>query len=100
MRPRRRRLEILNLSWCVAVDDDAPLALGECCQTPAGCHYATRRVADTGIDACQRLPDCLLDVSARSQVTDYAARGPWGSFPMLQWRLHADAVGDPRGASL
>ena len=27
------RLEILNLSWCVAVDDEAPLALGECCPT-------------------------------------------------------------------
>ena len=82
------RLEILNLSWCVAVDDEAPLALGECCPNLTWLSiHGNRNVATPGIDALSR--GCLkltsLDVSGCSQVTDYLRREgrPRGSFPML-----------------
>ena len=70
------RLEILNLSWCVAVDDEAPLALGECCPNLTWLSiHGNRNVTDAGIDA---LSGCLkltsLDVSGCSQVTDYLRR--------------------------
>ena len=88
------RLEILNLSWCVAVDDDAPLALGECCPNLTWLSlHGNRHVTDTGIDALSR--GCLkltsLDVSGCSQVTDYLRREGLlvGKFPhVVKWRLH------------
>jgi hypothetical protein len=88
------RLEILNLSWCVAVDDEAPLALGECCPNLTWLSlHGNRHVTDTGIDALSR--GCLkltsLDVSGCSQVTDYLRREGLlvGKFPRVEtWRLH------------
>ena len=88
------RLEILNLSWCVAVDDEAPLALGECCPNLTWLSlHGNRNVTDTGIDALSR--GCLkltsLDVSGCSQVTDYLRREGLlvGKFPhVVKWRLH------------
>jgi len=88
------RLEILNLSWCVAVDDEAPLALGECCPNLTWLSiHGNRHVTDAGIDAlstgCPKLTS--LDVSGCSQVTDYLRREGLlvAKFPrVVKWRLH------------
>ena len=75
-------LEVLNLSWCVAVDDEAPLALGAHCPSLTWLSlHGNRNITDAGIDALSR--GCLkltsLDVSGCSQVTDYLRReGPRG----------------------
>ena len=88
------RLEIMNLSWCVAVDDEAPLALGECCPNLTWLSiHGNRNVTDAGIDAlsrgCPKLTS--LDVSGCSQVTDYLRREGLlvAKFPhVVKWRLH------------
>ena len=88
------RLEILNLSWCVAVDDEAPIALGAHCPNLTWLSlHGNRNVTDAGIDAlstgCLKLTS--LDVSGCSQVTDYLRREGVlvGKFPhVVKWRLH------------
>ena len=88
------KLEILNLSWCVAVDDEAPLALGAHCPNLTWLSlHGNRNVSDAGIDAlstgCLKLTS--LDVSGCSQVTDYLRREGvlTAKFPhVVKWRLH------------
>ena len=87
-------LEVLNLSWCVLINDDAPKALGAHCPNLNWLSlHGNRTVTDVGINAlaagCLQL--AALDVSGCAGVTDYLRKeGVFeAKFPrVITWTLH------------
>ena len=82
------------MSWCVAVDDAAALALGRCCPALRVLSFhGNQRITDAGVDAvaagCPRLE--ALDLNGCARVTDYLRRTGRmvGLFPgVRKWTLH------------
>lgn len=87
-------LEVLNLSWCIAINDDAPKALGAHCPNLSWLSlHGNRTVTDVGMNALAA--GCLqlraLDVSGCAGVTDYLRKeGVFeAKFPrVVTWTLH------------